>query len=350
LSDVALDQLRIDRSASEPDAPRKLWWILGAVLLLAAVAAVIALVSGRGAKVAVPAAAAAAVSVSNVPLAVPASSLEAAGYVVANKQATVAAKVTGRLTEVLFEEGQHVEKGQVLAKLDDTNAVAELRQAQARVDLALTTLAGKRSLSLIGERQLERQQSLQSGGWVTKAVVDGAAATTEGQHADIKVAEGELAVANATLEVARRNLDDTIVRAPFAGVIVVKAAQQGEIISPISAGGGFTRTGICTIVAMDSLEVSVDVSENVINRVSAGQPATVTLNAYKDWAIPAQVIAVVPTADRTKATVGVRIAFKERDARILPQMGVNVRFLDASAPAAAHSAEPSPSSVRASSS
>jgi RND family efflux transporter MFP subunit len=262
-----------------------------------------------------------------------AASLDATGYVVANRQATVAAKIIGKLSHVYFEEGQHVKAGQILATLDSTNVAATLNQAKAQVELARSTLKGKESVLEISQRLLQRQQKLQASGWVSRDAVDNLAATIESQRNDVQIAKGQLAVQEATMQVVQRNMDDTTVRAPFDGVVTVKAAQPGEIISPSSGGGGFTRTGICTIVAMDSLEVNVDVNENFINRIRAGQAAIITLNAYKDWQIPAEVIAVVPTADRAKATVGVRLAFKQRDARILPQMGVNVRFLSNAEPA-----------------
>jgi RND family efflux transporter MFP subunit len=134
-------------------------------------------------------------------------------------------------------------------------------------------------------------------------------------------------VAERGLDVQRRQLDDMRILAPFAGVVIDKAAQPGEMISPVSAGGGFTRTGICTIVDMDSLEVEVDVNESYINRVSAGQPVLATLNSYPDWKIPAEVITIIPSADRNRATVRVRIRLLERDQRILPDMGVKVAFL-----------------------
>jgi len=318
-----IDSLRIDRSAPMPQRNFGNYWIFGAALLAIA-GAFWWYFHGKAESLPVQA----AVVVSASAAAISGSTLEATGYVVANRQATVAAKVTGRLVSVMFEEGQHVKAGQVLAKLDDTNAAAVMNEARAQVDLAKTTLKGKEALWQISQRLLVRQKQLQANGWVSVNAVDSVAATGEGQLNDVQVAKGQLAVYEAALVSAQRNVEDTIVRAPFDGVVTVKAAQPGEIISPSSGGGGFTRTGICTLVAMDSLEVTVDVSEKFINLIRPGQAATITLNAYKDWHIPAEVIAVVPTADRNKATVGVRLSFKENDPRILPQMGVNVSFLN----------------------
>jgi len=169
------------------------------------------------------------------------------------------------------------------------------------------------------------------------------AANTQVETLAARLASGETAivVAARSEEVARVRLDNTVIRAPFTGVVTVKAAQPGEMISPVSAGGGFTRTGIGTIVDMDSLEVQVDVNEAFIQRVRPGQQVEATLNAYPDWRIPAEVIAIIPTADRSRATVRVRIALLERDARIVPDMGVRVAFLSpAPEPAAAGDAAP----------
>lgn len=324
----SINQLRIDRSAPAPERRFSKLWLVG----LAVPAAAVAVWAFQSAKTQpAPAKPAVAAPTPSAP-SQPAAALDATGYVIANRQATVAVKVTGRLTEVAFEEGQHVKAGQVLARLDNTNALATLNEAKAQVELGKANLKGKLAMLEISQRQLERQKTLHAGGWVSGNAVDNMAANGEALRNEVEVARGQLAVYQATLQVAQRYLEDTIVRAPFDGVVTVKAAQPGEIISPISAGGGFTRTGICTIVAMDSLEVSVDVSENFINRIRPGQPASITLNAYKDWHIPAEVIAVVPTADRAKATVGVRLALKEKDPRILPQMGVNVRFLNSDTP------------------
>jgi RND family efflux transporter MFP subunit len=253
--------------------------------------------------------------------------LDASGYVVARRQATVSSKITGMVLQVLIEEGDHVQAGQVIARLDDSNAraaqaqsLAQLGQAEANVRLAQTALVN-------ADIKYQRYRGVAGQGVLATQSIDDARTAYDSARSNLDVARSQAGVSRAELEVARRNLDDTIVRAPFAGVVTVKAAQPGEIVSPISGGGGFTRTGICTIVDMDSLEVEVDVAESFINRVSQGMPATVKLNAYPDWEIPADVIAVIPTADRSKATVTVRVELKAKDARIVPEMGAHVTFL-----------------------
>lgn len=239
--------------------------------------------------------------------------LDATGYVVAHRQATVGPKIAGKLRDVLVEEGVRVEAGQIIAHLDDSNAMAALAQAKASLEQAETIAADARPV-------YERNQAQFAKGLISRETFDNGRSTFD-------QAQTAVLVARAALAVAQQNEDDTVVRAPYSGVVTAKAAQAGEIISPLSAGAGFTRTGIATIVDMDSLEVDVDVSENFINRVRPAQPCSVTLNAYTDWRIPGHVIAVVPTADRAKATVEVRVAIDAKDPRILPEMGARVGFL-----------------------
>jgi RND family efflux transporter MFP subunit len=252
--------------------------------------------------------------------------LDASGYVVAQREATVSSKITGKVVEVAIEEGDHVQAGQVIARLDDSNArasqaqaQAELQQAEANVQLAQATLEDAAA-------KYQRYSAVSGQGLVSDQAIADARTPFDNARANLAVSQSQVAVARAAVGVAQRATDDTIVRAPFSGVVTVKAAQPGEIVSPISAGGGFTRTGICTIVDMDSLEVDVDVAESFINKVAPGMPATVRLNAYPDWDIPAQVIEIIPTADQSKATVAVRVGFKVKDPRILPQMGASVTF------------------------
>jgi RND family efflux transporter MFP subunit len=233
----------------------------------------------------------------------------------------------GRVMEVRIEEGQRVKKDEIIARLDDSNTMAALTQSRAQVTQAEANLkAAKTALddqTPIFQRQ-ERQLAQQV---ISQQAFDTARAQFNAAQEDFNVRTRMLEVSRAGLKMAEREQEDTVVRAPFDGVVTVKAAQAGEIVSPQAAGGGFTRTGIGTIVDMDSLEVEVDVSENFINRVRAGQPATIKLNAYPDWEIPAEVIAVIPTADRSKATVKVRVGFKQKDERVLPEMGARVSFL-----------------------
>jgi RND family efflux transporter MFP subunit len=261
------------------------------------------------------------------------SILDASGYVVARRQATVASKITGKLEELDIEEGDHVKEGQVIARLDDTNLRAALNAARAQLDYARSGLAETEVNLKNARRDYDRQTSLLGGHFVSQSAVDNSQTAMDALAAQLGTQRSNIEVAQRNIDLAQRNLDDTVVRAPFSGIVTVKAAQPGEIVSPISAGGGFTRTGIGTIVDMDSLEIQVDVNENFINRVQPDQKATAKLNAYPDWLIPGHLIAVIPTADRSKGTVTVRIAIDQKDPRILPEMGVRVAFLG-EAPAA----------------
>ncbi len=287
---------------------------------LAAGCLVVGAAAGWFLKPAPPAPEAAPIIASSSPAiatAVPAGSLTASGYVVARRQATVAAEVTGRLVEVRVEEGQRVKEGDILAILESTLAKADTEAAIARAASADADLAEARRV-LTRTRELARQ-GYASNATLTdaQARVDAALATRNALRSDAGRAQAQL--------------DRYEIRAPFDGVVVNKSAQPGEIISPVSAGGGFTRTGVCTIVDMDSLEIEVDVSEAYIARVSEGQTVEAVLDAYPDERIPARVIATIPAADRAKATVRVRIGFEKADPRILPEMAISVRFLDPAA-------------------
>jgi RND family efflux transporter MFP subunit len=252
--------------------------------------------------------------------------LNASGYVTPRREATVSSKVTGKVMEVLVEEGMQVKAGQVLARLDDTNLRANLELTQAQLDAARSGLEETQVRLEEAQRELQRVAELADNKIATPSDLDRAQAEVKSLQARLNRQKVEVTVAERQVALWNQQMDDTIIRAPFAGVVVTKNAQPGEMISPVSAGGGFTRTGICTIVDMESLEVEVDVNESFINRVQAGQRVTATLDSYPDWKIPAKVIAIIPTADRQKATVRVRVGLEERDARVLPQMGVKVAF------------------------
>lgn len=256
-----------------------------------------------------------------------ASVLDASGYVVARRQATVSSKVTGKVVAVMIEEGQSVEAGDVLARIDDTNVAAQLALAEAQEKAAIAQLTEVRVQLAEAKRQLQRNRELAERDLVSSQTLDSLEAQVDGLQARLSSAEQNVDVASKGRAVQQRSLDDTVVRAPFDGVITSKNAQPGEMISPLSAGGDGTRTGIGTLVDMTSLEIEVDVNENFINRVRPGQAVTAKLNAYSDWPIPARVIAVIPTADRGKATVKVRVGLDQLDARILPEMGVRVSFM-----------------------
>lgn len=259
--------------------------------------------------------------------------LNASGYVTARLQATVSSEVTGRIVEVLVEEGMAVTEGQILARLDDTAERAYLALAEAQLDAARGALVELDVRHAEAQLNLGRQRRLLEQRLIGQADLDAVQAETDSLRARIANQREQVVVAEREIDVRQAALEDTVIRAPFGGVAISKDAQPGEMISPVSAGGGFTRTGVCTIVDMSSLEIEVDVNESYINRVSPGQRVVATLDAYPDWKIPASVITTIPAADRERATLLVRIAFDQLDdPRILPDMGVNVAFLDAGAP------------------
>jgi len=253
--------------------------------------------------------------------------LNASGYVTPRRRATVAAKITGRVVQMYAEEGMIVREGQVLAVLDESDAQRRLISAQADRDATSAALEDLRVNLTNAERELRRTQGLEQAGVASPQALDLARTTAESYRARIQATEEQVQAADARIKVAQQDLDNCIVRAPFAGIVVSKDAQVGEMVSPVSAGGGFTRTGIATIVDMNSNEIEVDVNEAYIARVLPGQPVTAVLDAYPDWKIPSHVRTVIPTADRQKATVKVRISFDKLDPRILPDMGVKVTFL-----------------------
>jgi len=266
--------------------------------------------------------------------------LNASGYVTARRRATVSSKITGKVVAMNVEEGMAVREGQVLARLDDVQFKAALGLAEAQAEAARRSVRESEVRLAEARLALGRTERLVADRLVTAAELDTAQAQVDSLVARIEAAREQVRVAERQIEVERTNLDNTIVRAPFSGVAISKDAQPGEMVSPNSAGGGFTRTGICTIVDMGSLEIEVDVNESYINRVEAGQPVTAVLNAYPDWQIPAKVITTIPTADRQKATVLVRIGFAALDPRILPDMGVKVTFLKEADETPAPSARP----------
>ena len=265
--------------------------------------------------------------------------LNASGYVTARRRATVSSKVTGKVLEVFVEEGRAVRKGQVLARLDDSQVRASLSVGEAQLETARRGAAEDEARLREAELTLGRREQLVKEQVISKSELDTARAEVESLRARIAVANQQIRVAESIVSQRRTDLVDMEVRAPFDGVAITKDAQAGEMISPVSAGGGFTRTGVATIVDMSSLEIEVDVNESYINRVHAGMPVEAVLDAYPDWRIPAHVIATIPAADRQKATVKVRIGFEQLDPRILPDMGVKVSFLN-ERPAAEAAARP----------
>jgi RND family efflux transporter MFP subunit len=253
--------------------------------------------------------------------------LNASGYVTARRRATVSSKITGKVIEVNVEEGMAVTEGQVLARLDDSMPKAALGLAEAQAEAARQGVRENDVHLAQARTTLDRQTQLLKNGAGTQADLEQARLDVDATAARLAALAQQVQVAERQIEVQKADLDNTVIRAPFSGIAVTKDAQPGEMVSPVSAGGGFTRTGICTVVDMRSLEIDVDVNESYINRVQPGQQVSAVLDAYQDWPIPAHVITVVPTADRQKATVQVRIAFEKLDPRILPDMGVKVTFL-----------------------
>jgi len=314
-----LASLRIER---EPDRPSRRW--VGWVVLLLVIgacgaAAWLWLTRERPLEVEVT-------TVSERAAGAQAAVLNASGYVTARRRATVASKITGKLIEVNVEEGMAVRQGQVLARLDDATLKATLALAEARVDAARRGVRENEVRFQEAQVTLARLTRLVEAGVATQVELEAAQAQVDSFDARIQLTREQVLVAEREVALARTSLDDTVIRAPFSGMAISKDAQPGETVSPVSAGGGFTRTGICTIVDMESLEIEVDVNEAYINRVRPRQDVTALLDAYPDSPIPARVITMVPTADRQKATVLVRIGFNELDARILPDMGVKVTF------------------------
>lgn len=319
-----LASLRIETSA-RAGGGRRGTWILLAVLLVG-VAAAGWLWSRRIEAAPVRTA---TVTASTGAAAAPGAVLNASGYVTARRRATVSSKVTGKVLEVFVEEGKAVRRGQVLARLDAAQIRAALNVAEAQLEAARRGAAEDQARLREAELTLARRRQLLKEGVVGKAELDTAESQVDSLKARIAMAQQQVQVAQSQVSATQTDLNDMVVRAPFDGVAISKDAQPGEMISPVSAGGGFTRTGICTIVDMSSLEIEVDVSESYINRVRPAQPVEAVLDAYPDWRIPAHVITTVPSADRQKATVRVRIGFEKLgDPRILPDMGVKVSFLN----------------------
>ncbi|MGN2245487.1 efflux RND transporter periplasmic adaptor subunit [Frateuria sp. GZRR35] len=330
-----LRQLKIDRGDREAvsTAPVRWPWIAGAVALVLLALGIGGWWMFANRPLVVQTAAAAAPGGAEA-----GAVLQATGYVTARRQATVSAQITGTLTDVLIEEGDHVTKGQVLARLEDSAYRANLDAAQASARAALAQVGQLQAQLIQARHDAARQDALVGRGLVAKQAAEQAHTQVDALAAQLNAQRRQAEAAQAQAQVAQVDFDYTVVRAPFDGVVTDKAAQVGEIISPLSAGGGFTRTGVGTIVDMDSLEVDVDVNEAYIGRVKPHMPAEAVLDAYPDWHIPAHVIAIVPAADRGKATVKVRVALENKDQRIVPDMGVRVSFLEARPKAAAQAA------------
>lgn len=323
-----ISALKIDRAAATPAGGGRLWLLIPSALIVLALGWWFLLRPGAGAVMV-------ETDTARRPPSIAAASsvLDASGYVVARRQATVSSKLTGKVEEVLVEEGMRVEKGQIVARLDDATQQAQVDLAVAQAHASEAALAEIEAQLRAARLERNRLRDLAARELTSTASVDSAEAIYDALAAKLDTGKEGVEVAMRNVALAQDALDNMTIRAPFGGMVVSKNAQPGEMISPVSAGGGFTRTGICTIVDMDSLEIEVDVNEAYIQRVTSGQRVSATLDAYPSWQIPAEVIAIVPTADRQKATVRVRIGFLERDGRVLRDMGVKVAFLGSEAPA-----------------
>ena len=336
-----LQQLKIDRSGSPPASGIKLWQVITLVLISIVVAIWLTLRISGATHDPVPAnntlVTKTLSSVSNTPIEQTSELksqqlietennviLNSSGYITARRIATVSAEIMGLITEVNVEEGMSVEKGQILARLDDALAIANYDYASAQIAVFM---ARRKAIFVNLEEAKRSYQRVLKNTYSSEAERSSSLALEQSLLANLESAEADIQVAKIEVRRQQERLDDHSIRAPFSGVVITKNAQAGEIVAPSSAGGGFTRTGICTIVDMNSLEIEVDVNESFIGRVYPGQRVEANLDAYPDWDIPASVIATIPTADRAKATVQVRIEIEINDPRILPDMGVKVGFL-----------------------
>jgi len=326
-----LSALRIDETARNGKGFSWLRWVFVVLGALLFISGVVYTIRHRAPTVEV-------VAAHTVTAQTRAALLNASGYVTPRRRATVAAKITARVEQVLTDEGMHVQAGQVLATLDASDAQRRFTSARADREATFAQLADLRVNLVNAEKQLVRTKGLFSTGVTSQEALDRDQTAVDSLRARITSTEEQVRAADARIQIAQQDIDNCIVRAPFTGIVVSKDAQRGEMVSPISAGGGFTRTGIATLVDMNSLEIEVDVNESYIARVKEAQPVTAVLDAYPDWQIPAKVRTVIPTADRQKATVKVRITFDKLDPRILPDMGVKVTFLGDERPAQQQSA------------
>jgi RND family efflux transporter MFP subunit len=326
-----LSSLRIsDTKRTNTRSGRRWIWVILAVVFLGLVGAAASAFRNRRVEVEVAAA--------SRPATGPTGVLNASGYVTPRRRATIAAKITGRVTGVFFDEGTRVANNQLLATLDDSDARRALESAKADRDASQAAIADYEVQLKNAQIELRRTEQLVKEGVSTQQALDAAVTTADSLKAKIALAKQQVLAAASRIDVAQQAVDNCTIRAPFAGIAVSKDAQVGEMVSPVSAGGGFTRTGIATLVDLHSNEFEVDVSEAYIAKVSNNQPVNATLDAYPDWVIPGKVRTVIPTADRQKATVKVRISVTEpdhvhlfdpaREARILPDMGVKVTFLE----------------------
>ena len=311
--DADLSALRINRSRGGDSAPtdtdRRRWLVIGLVATGAVVLVGTLLLRGGALRSAVPVHLTPATMVSPIRSG---AVMIASGYVVAQRKAAVASKATGRLVYLGVVEGDRVRAGQVIARIEDSDVRAQLAQAQANLDLSRAELRD-------AERTLARERMLLDSNFTSQASYDAAESRLERVKAGI-------AVAQAVVQSAQVALENTVIRAPFDGTVLTKNADVGEVVAPL-AGGAFSKSAVVTIADLGSLQVEADVAESNLEAISPGQPAEIVLDAYPDVRYPGYVAKIVPTADRAKATVQVKVAFRSYDSRVLPEMSAKVHFL-----------------------
>ena len=329
-----LSSLRITDAKRKAARGGRLWiWLVLAAVLLVVLAAGAYGVRTRKPEVEVAAA--------RGPSTGPAGVLNASGYVTPRRRATIAAKITGRVTGVYFDEGTRLKAGQLLATLDDSDVRRALDSAKADRNTAQAGIQDYEVQLRNAQIELRRAEELQKAGVQTQQALDNSLTTVDSLKAKIALAKVQVTGAEARVREQEQAVANCTIAAPFAGIAVSKDAQIGEMVSPISAGGGFTRTGIATIVDLHSNEFEVDVNEAYIARVVPNQRVNAVLDAYPEWTIFGKVRTVIPSADRQKATVKVRISLTDKDyvklfdpandPRILPDMSVKVTFLEGEA-------------------
>lgn len=337
-----LSKLRINRDDPPPAVKRALgrvlWIVAAAVLIIATVV----IIGRRGAAIPVQTVTVAASSGGEGAAQGGAGgsvAVVANGYVVARTKAAVSAKIPGRLAMLNVSEGSRVEKGQIIARLDNADYAAGVGQAEAEVASAKATLIEAQSDRDQAQREYVRVRDVhgQNPNLVSPQEVENAESRVQQADARLSAQSSRVDAAAAGLRVAQANLENTYIRAPFSGTVLRKEAEVGEVVAP-SVGGGLTRGAVVTMADLATLEVEVDVNEAYIARISSAQQARITLDAYPDTAFRGSVRQVVPTADRQRATVQVKVAIIDRDPRILTEMGAKVEFLEAARPAPAGSA------------
>jgi len=252
--------------------------------------------------------------------------LNASGYVVAQRKAAVASKITGRLISLFVEEGSRVKAGEVIARLENEDSLAALNRAQANVNLARSNLDQAKAELEDAQLNHHRNEQLVAKGFVAQSTVDASEARYKRAKATVAAQEAAIRASEAALEEAKVLVEYSNIRAPFDAVVLTKSADIGDIVTPLGAAAN-AKAAVVTIADMSSLQVEVDVSESNISQVRVGQPCEIRLDAFPDLRFKGAVHMIVPTADRTKASVLVKVAFKGLDPRFLPEMSAKVAFL-----------------------